>query len=97
MYVPVMKNRTVEVSVLQQLSLLHVFDGDVIPLIELIQGRTRSNNKNTFIQELCKILDEAPNMRVMVDFYKSTKLRNTTDTIREYITLSVRQTSAFQR
>ena len=33
MYVPVMKNRTVEVSVLQQLSLLHVFDGDVIPLI----------------------------------------------------------------
>ena len=91
MYVPVMKNRTVEVSVLQQLSLLHVFDGDVIPLIELIQERTRSNNKNTFIQDLCKILDEAPNMRVMVDFYKTTKLRNTTDTIREYVTLSVRQ------
>ena len=91
MYVPVMKNRTVEVSVLQQLSLLHVFDGNVVPLVELIQERTRSNNKNTFIQDLSKILDEAPDMRIMVDFYKSTKLRNTTDAIREYITLSVRQ------
>lgn len=91
MYVPVMKNRTVEVSVLQQLSLLHVFDGNVVPLVELIQERTRSNNKNTFIQDLSKILDEAPDMRIMVDFYKSTKLRNTTDAIREYVTLSVRQ------
>ena len=27
----------------------YVFDGDVIPLVELIQQRTRSNNKNTFI------------------------------------------------
>lgn len=53
MYVPVMKNRTVEISVLQQLGAMHVFDGDVIPLVELIQERTRSNNKNTFIQDLC--------------------------------------------
>lgn len=91
MYIPVMKNRTVEVSVLQQLSLMHVFDENVLPLVELIQEKTRSNNKNTFVQDLCKILDEAPDMRVMVDFYKSTKLRSTTDSIREYVTLSLRQ------
>lgn len=39
------ENRTVEISVLQQLGAMHVFDGDVIPLVELIQERTRSNNK----------------------------------------------------
>ena len=90
MYVPVMKNRTVEISVLQQLGAMHVFDGDVIPLVELIQERTRSNNKNTFIQDLCNLLENSPKMHVMVDFYKSTKLRSTTDAIREYVTMSVR-------
>ena len=90
MYVPVMKNRTVEVSVLQQLSAMHVFDGSVIPLMELIQAKTRSNNKNTFIQDLGALLESAPGMRMMVDFYKSTKLRSTTDAIREYVTMSVR-------
>ena len=90
MYVPVMKNRTVEVSVLQQLSAMHVFDGNVIPLMELIQAKTRSNNKNTFIQDLCALLESTPGMHVMVDFYKSTKLRSTTDAIREYVTMSVR-------
>lgn len=90
MYVPVMKNRTVEVGVLQQLSTMHVFDGNIIPLVELIQEKTRSNNKNTFIHDLCDILADAPDMQVMVDFYKSTKLRNTTDAIREYVTMAVR-------
>ena len=90
MYVPVMKNRTVEISVLQHLSLIHVFDDNIFPLIELIQERTRSNNKNTFLQDLCKILEEAPSMHVMVDFYKSTKLRSTTDAIREYVTMAIR-------
>lgn len=90
MYVPVMKNRTVEVSVLQQLSAMHVFDGNVIPLMELIQAKTRSNNKNTFIQDLGDLLEGVPDMHMMVDFYKSTKLRSTTDAIREYVTMSVR-------
>lgn len=90
MYIPVMKNRTVEVSVLQQLSTMHVFSQNIIPLVELIQGKTRSNNKNTFIQDLTNILESATDMHVMVDFYKSTKLRTTTDAIREYVTMSVR-------
>ena len=50
MYVPVMKNRTVEVSVLRQLSMMGVFDNTVIPMIELVQERTRSNMKNSFLQ-----------------------------------------------
>lgn len=91
MYVPVMKNRTVEVSVLQQLSAMHAFDNSVFPLVELIQEKIRSNNKNTFIQDLCILLENAPKMHLMVDFYKSTNLRNTTDAIREYVTMSVRR------
>ena len=90
MYVPILKNRTVEISVLQQLSAMQVFDGNVIPLVELIQERTRSNNRNTFLQDLANILKEASQMRVMVDFYKSTKLHSTTDAIREYVTMAVR-------
>lgn len=73
MYVPVMKNRTVEVGVLQQLSAIGVFDDNVIPLIELVQKKTRNNNKNTFIQDLTKILSDAQNMRIMV---VSTNQRN---------------------
>lgn len=90
MYVPIMKNRTVEVSVLQQLCELNVFGENIIPLIEIIQEKTRSNNKTTFIQDLTSILDDYPNTRIMVDFLKSTKLRSTTDAIREYITKSTR-------
>ena len=56
MYVPVMKNRTVEVSVLRQLSMMGVFDNTVIPMIELVQERTRSNMKNSFLTELADIL-----------------------------------------
>ena len=90
MYVPIMKNRSVEVSVLQILSELNVFDDNIIPLIEVIQEKTRSNNKSTFLQDLQELLNDCPAMSVMVDFYKSTKLRYTTDTIREYVTMSVR-------
>lgn len=90
MYVPIMKNRTVEVGVLQKLSELHVFDNNITPLIEVIQEKTRSNNKNTFLQDLLSILQDSPSMKVMIDFYKTTKLRNTTDSIREYVTMAVR-------
>jgi len=91
MYVPVMKNRTVEVSVLQQLSAMGVFDNNVIPMIELVQAKTRSNVKSFFMEELISILESAPNMTVMIDFYKSSKLRNTSEAIREYITRIIRQ------
>lgn len=90
MYIPIMKNRTVEVSVLQQLSELGAFENNTIPLVELIQDKTRSNNKKSFIADLAEILHKTPNMRIMVDFLKSTKLRSTTDAIREYISLSNR-------
>lgn len=91
MYVPIMKNRTVEVSVLQKLSAMGVFDSTIIPMIELVQERTRSNMKSSFIDELTTMLDEAPNMSVMLDFYKSSKLRSTSEAIREYITRIIRQ------
>lgn len=91
MYIPVMKNRTVEVNVLQQLSSMGVFDNSIIPMIELVQERTRSNMKNSFLDELVTVLEQAPNMSVMLDFYKSSKLRNTSEAIREYITRIIRQ------
>lgn len=44
MYVPVMKNRTVEMNVLTQLASLGVFNNTkkVFPLIELIQEKIRT-------------------------------------------------------
>lgn len=91
MYVPLLKNRTVEVSVLQQLNKLGIFGERVLPLIELVQEKTRSNNKKTFLEELGELLESSPGTTLFLDFFKSTKLRGTTDSIREYITQTVRQ------
>ena len=92
MYVPVLKNRTVEMSVLSQLAGIGVFDNtNILPLVELIQEKTRTNNKNTIIDDLSELLSETPQMSLMIDFLKSTKLNNTTDAIRNYITQSTRQ------
>ena len=97
MYIPVLKNRTVEVSVLQQLSQIGVFDHSIITLVELIQERTRSNMKNTFFDELISIMEAAPKMQVMLDFYKFTRLQKTSDAISAYITRTVRQPDFIQR
>lgn len=92
MYVPVLKNRSVEMSVLFQLAQVGVFNsGTVLPLIELIQEKTRSNSKNTILDDLAELLDTNSEMSLMIDFLKSTKLNRTTDAVRNYITLSTRQ------
>lgn len=92
MYVPILKNRTVEMTVLSLLASVGVFDNtNVLPLVELIQEKTRTNNKNTIIDDLAEILNETPRMSIMIDFFKSTKLNNTTDAIRNYVTQSTRQ------
>lgn len=92
MYVPILKNRTVEMSVLSQLAKIGVFNNTTIfPLVELIQQKTRSNNKNTFLEDLAELLDENPKMSLMIDLFKSTKLNRTTDAVRSYVTMSTRQ------
>lgn len=92
MYVPILKNRTVEMSVISQLASIGVFNNtNVLPLIELIQEKIRTNNKNTVMDDLAEILKKNPQMSLMVDFFKSTKLNNTTDSIRNYVTQSTRQ------
>lgn len=92
MYVPILKNRTVEMSVLSQLAQIGVFNStNVFPLVELIQEKTRSNNRNTILEDLAELLNTNSEMSLMVDFLKSTKLNRTTDAIRNYVTLSTRQ------
>jgi len=92
MYVPILKNRTVEMSVLSQLAEIGVFNStSVFPLVELIQERTRSNNKNTILDDLAELLNINSSMTLMIDFLKSTKLNSTTDAVRNYVTLSTRQ------
>ena len=72
MYIPILKNRTVEMSVLTQLAKIGVFsDSSIFPLIELIQEKTRSNNKNTFLDDLAELLAANPQMSLMIDFLKS--------------------------
>ena len=81
-----------EMSVLSQLATLDVFnDFSILPLVELIQERTRSNNKNTILDDLAELLNSNSEMSLMIDFFKSTKLSRTTDAIRNYVTLSTRQ------
>lgn len=92
MYVPILKNRTVEMSVLSQLAKIGVFNSiSVLPLVELIQEKTRSNNKNTILDDLAELLNTNSSMSLMIDFLKSTKLNSTTDAVRNYVTLSTRQ------
>lgn len=86
-----MKNRTIEVSVLKTLSNINVFDDNIIPIIEVIQEKTRSNMKKNFFEELEESLAQTENFKIIVDIYKSTKLRSTTDSIREYLTKVNRQ------
>lgn len=76
MYVPVMKNRTVEMNVLTQLASLGVFNNTkkVFPLIELIQEKIRTNTNTLYMDFLIKLLKENSDMSVMIDFYKSTYL-----------------------
>lgn len=92
MYIPILKNRTVEMSVLTQLAEVGVFNNSsVLPLVELIQEKTRSNNKNTILDDIADLLTANPQMSIMIDFMKSTKLNNTTESIRNYVTMSTRQ------
>lgn len=92
MYVPILKNRTIEMSVLSQLAEIGVFNStSVLPLVELIQEKTRSNNKNTILDDLAELLNINSSMTLMIDFLKSTKLNSTTDAVRNYVTLSTRQ------
>lgn len=92
MYVPILKNRTIEMKVLSQLATMGVFDdsNNVFPLVELIQEKARTNIKSTVMEDLINLLKVAPNMSLMIDFFKSTKLNSTTDAIRNYVTLSTR-------
>ena len=73
MYVPILKNRTIEMSVLSQLAEIGVFNStSVLPLVELIQEKTRSNNKNTILDDLAELLNINSSMTLMIDFLKST-------------------------
>lgn len=79
-------------SVLSQLADLGIFESsNVLPIVELIQEKTRTNSKNTAIDDLSELLRANSQMQLMVDLYKSTKLNNTTDAIRYYVTQSTRQ------
>lgn len=92
MYVPVLKNRTVEMNVLSKLAPIGVFDNNnVFPLIEVIQDKTRSNNKKTIWADIAELLYNHPQISLMIDFCKSTKLNNTSNAIRNYVTMSTRQ------
>lgn len=64
MYVPVMKNRTVEMNVLTQLASLGVFNNTkkVFPLIELIQEKIRTNTNTLYMDFLIKLLKENSDM-----------------------------------
>lgn len=91
MYIPVLKNRSIEVSAIKILAEMNVFDNNIIPLIEIIQEKTRGNMKDSFLEELCKIIYNSPNSKFILDFYKSSKIRNTNQSVKDYLNKVNRQ------
>ena len=53
---PILKNRTIELSVLKELIEVKLCN-NIFPMLEIIQEKTRSNSKTTYIEELKELLE----------------------------------------
>lgn len=82
MYIPILKNRTIEMKSLKCLSKIPL-SNKTIPLIEIIQERLQSNSKNTFIDILPEIINS--NNLIMVDFLRTTLPKSINTDIKQFI------------
>lgn len=89
MYIPILKNRTVEISVIKELLEVGLSDR-TIPLFEIIQSQTRSNCKKSFIDELAEIFDKTPHP-FLLDIPKLNVTSSTNQAIKTFMTQVNRQ------
>lgn len=85
MYVPVMKNRTVEIAVIKK-ALENGLSSNIIPLIEVVQEKSRVNLKLKSFSEEIKILFKDTNNKFFVDIINRPVSNNVNPTVQEFVT-----------
>lgn len=84
-YVPILKYRPVEMAALKNLINCDGFhNNSVIPLIEIIQLKTRSNSKNEFDEDIDSLLKDSK-MKIFVDIVKETPGKSMTRSVSEFL------------
>ena len=68
----------------------HLWGSKIIPLLELVQEKVKTNSKDTTIDELKKLISDYK-QPFFIDFYHSTKLNNTQASIKDYLSKINRQ------
>ncbi|MFA5448306.1 MAG: hypothetical protein WC233_08520 [Sphaerochaeta sp.] len=83
MYVPILKNRAIEISVIKELVEGNLTN-NTIPLFEIVQEKSRSNSKKTYIDELREIFSKSRN-RFLIDFPQLDVTAATSDSMRNFL------------
>lgn len=91
MYVPILKNRTIEMSVIRTLVAQGLHES-TIPLFEIIQEKSRSNTKKTYIDELKEIFSNNESS-FFLDFPKLDITASTSKSVQEFVVKVNRQRS----
>lgn len=90
MYVPILKNRSVEMNIINDFTTNRLWGSKIIPLLELVQEKVKTNAKETTIGDLKSLLTSY-RQTIFIDFYHSTKINNTQATIKDYLSKINRQ------
>ncbi|MDC3411855.1 beta family protein [Aquibacillus sp. 3ASR75-11] len=86
MYMPVIKNRTVEMNVLKKLYQIPI-SPNIVPMIEMIQLKTKSNSNKDLTDELEDIFCSNDEKRpFLIDIVKKNVPNNTTAVVRDFLT-----------
>lgn len=89
MYIPILKNRTIEMAVIKELASQGLSER-TIPMIEIVQEKTRSNSTKTFIQELNETFSKNPHA-FFLDLPKLNVTSSTAQPVQEFISKVIRQ------
>lgn len=83
MYIPILKNRTIEMKVLEEI-VGFLIPNKTIPLIEIVQQFARSNSKQDYVEEISNIFKGKTN-RVFIDIVRSLPVKSTTEPVRDFL------------
>ena len=83
---PVLKNRTDEINVLKNLYQIPI-SKKILPMIEIIQDKIKTNSTNDFIDDLNVILNrQKVDHPFLIDLIKTNIPNNTTPVVRDFLT-----------
>lgn len=85
MYIPVLKNGSVEFNVLKQLYEIPI-PKQIIPMVEVIQEKVKTNLDKNFVDELSSIFRKHSEHSFLVDLVKTNVPHSTTPAVRDLLT-----------